>query len=106
MANAPTLLSVAIDLAITNYHDGQNSESARKAGPEAVPAAGFVERTGPTKKVMEEGVETVHQPPHFVMRPRLISATALVTDTNRLRAVLSPMTNSPQHALRLEDAGP
>jgi hypothetical protein len=67
MANSPTSLRVAIDLAIANQHDGDDAESSGEAGPEAIPTAGFVERTGPTEDVVEEGVETVHQPPHFVM---------------------------------------
>jgi hypothetical protein len=68
MADAPTFLRVAVDLSIPDDDDGQDAESAREAGPEAVPTAGFIERARPTKYVMEEGVETVHQPPHFVMR--------------------------------------
>jgi hypothetical protein len=106
MANAPTLLRVAVDLAIANYHDGQNAESTGEAGPEAVPTSGLVERTGPTEKVMEEGVETVHQLPHSVMRTRLISDIASETDTSAWRAPSWPMTSASKHALRLDDASP
>jgi hypothetical protein len=106
VANAPTFLGVAVDLAIANYHDGQNAESTGEAGPEAVPTAGLVERTGPTEKVMEEGVETVHQLPHFVMRTRLISDIASETDTSAWRALSWPMTSASKHALRLDDASP
>jgi hypothetical protein len=81
MTDAPTLLSVAVDLAITDYHDGQDAESAGKSGPEAVPTSWFVVGAGPTEDVMKEVVETVHQPLHFVIEPRLISVTSAKTDT-------------------------
>jgi hypothetical protein len=68
MPDAPALLRVTVDLAVPDDDDRQDAESAREARPEAVPASGFVERPGPTEDVVEEGVETVHQPPHFVMR--------------------------------------
>jgi hypothetical protein len=106
MANAPTLLGVAVDLAIANYHDGQNAESTGEAGPEAVPTAGLVECSRPTEKVMEKGVETVHQLPHFVMRTRLISDIASKTDASAWRAPSWPMTSASKHALRLDDASP
>jgi hypothetical protein len=73
VSNAPTLLRVAVDLAIADDHDGQDAEAAREPGPEAVPTPRFVERARPSEYVMEEGVETVHQLPNFVMRSRLIS---------------------------------
>src|SRR5664280_2308053 len=85
MSDAPTLLRVAIDFAIADDDDGQDAESAREAGPEAVPTSRFVERAGPTEYVMEEGVETVHQPPHFVMPPRLISGEPRETDATSCR---------------------
>jgi hypothetical protein len=67
MANAPTLLRVAIDLAVSDYHDGQDAESAGKAGPEAVPTTRFVVRARPTEDVVKDVVETVHQTARFVM---------------------------------------
>jgi hypothetical protein len=73
MADSPALLRVAVDLAIADDHDGQDAEAARESGPEAVPTPRFVERARPSEYVMEEGVETVHQLPNFVMRSRLIS---------------------------------
>ena len=85
MTDSPTSLRVAIDLAITDYHNGQDAESARETGPEAVPTSGFIEGAGPTEDVMKEVVEAVHQPPHFFMESRLISLTSTKTDTRSFR---------------------
>jgi hypothetical protein len=60
MTNSPTFLRMTVDLSVPDNDNRQNAESAREAGPEAVPTTGFVERAGPRKGVMEEGVETVH----------------------------------------------
>ena len=67
MTDPPASLRVTVDLAIADDHDGQNAEATGEPGPEPVPTSGLVVRAGPAENVMEEVVETVHQPPHFVM---------------------------------------
>jgi hypothetical protein len=84
MADAPTFLGMAVDLSIPNDDNRENAKSARESGPETVPTSAFVERAGPSKGVMEERVETVHQRPHFVMPPRLIFEALAKTDAQSI----------------------
>jgi hypothetical protein len=93
VTDPPALLRVAVDLAIANDHDGQDAESTREPGPEPVPAAGLVEGAGPTENMMEEVVETVHQPPHFVMGPRIMVPESAKTDTTATCTALSSCDN-------------
>jgi hypothetical protein len=84
---------MTVDLAIADDHNRQNAESAREPGPKAVPPSGFVEGAGPSEGVMEERIETVHQPPHFVMPSTLISTEPTKTDAN----------SSPDHVNALRE---
>ena len=79
VTDPPASLGVAVDLPVAHHEDGQDAEAPGEAGPEAVPAAGFVEGAGPRQHVVEERVDPVHRQSHLVMDSKVNLSCALDT---------------------------
>jgi len=79
VTDPPASLGVAVDLPVAHHEDGQDSEAPGEAGPESVPAAGFVEGAGPRQDVVEERIDAVHRPSHLVMDSKVNLSCPLAT---------------------------